>query len=482
MGYAAEEKSLHIRAHLNPSNPCISFPDDYKRSKKNSANLFPLIMGATVRAIKVIPFERSFVINFSTGHLLLFKLHGNRSNILLYANETSQPLSLFKNELKEDWNLSLDELAQDLDLSKSRFYELEGKAAAFLPTLGKIPRNWLKSQGYIEAEIEQKWVLIQEILDMLESPLFSIYQENGTYYLSLLPVPEAEFQSADPISACNYYFQKAVIFQAFDREKYQLQKRLEDQVKKTKAYIQKTSQKLEELESATPPSRLADIIMANLHQIPKGATEVELFDFYNNTTITISLKREVSPQKQAENLYRKSKNRKIEVSKLENNLLEKEEFLETTTAQVQELLEIDQFKELRDFAKENSLSPGKKVQEESLPFKKLEIDGFDVLVGRSAKANDIMLRMYAWKDDMWLHAKDVSGSHVIIKHQSGMQFPKSTLERAAEIAAYHSKSKNESVAAVIYTPCKFVRKVKGSPAGAVMVDQEKVILVKPQGG
>jgi predicted ribosome quality control (RQC) complex YloA/Tae2 family protein len=62
-----------------------------------------------------------------------------------------------------------------------------------------------------------------------------------------------------------------------------------------------------------------------------------------------------------------------------------------------------------------------------------------------------------------------------------MQHPKNVLQRAAELAAHYSKNRNESLSAVIYTPCKFVRKVKGSAPGAVMVDKEKVIMVEPKG-
>jgi len=75
----------------------------------------------------------------------------------------------------------------------------------------------------------------------------------------------------------------------------------------------------------------------------------------------------------------------------------------------------------------------------------------------------------------------VAGSHVIIKTQSGMLPTKLVLERAAALAAHYSKNKTASLAAVIYTPCKYVRKVKGSLPGAVKVDREKVILVKPEG-
>ncbi|HLT71447.1 MAG TPA: NFACT RNA binding domain-containing protein, partial [Cyclobacteriaceae bacterium] len=99
----------------------------------------------------------------------------------------------------------------------------------------------------------------------------------------------------------------------------------------------------------------------------------------------------------------------------------------------------------------------------------------------SAQANDQLLQKYSSKDDLWLHARDVSGSHVIVKHQAGKKFPGAVIERAAQLAAFHSKRKNESLCPVILTPRKYVRKRKGDPAGTVVVDREEVIMVVPAG-
>lgn len=227
------------------------------------------------------------------------------------------------------------------------------------------------------------------------------------------------------------------------------------------------------------PSQTADIIMANLHQIPAGAEKVNLYDFYADKTIEVSLKRGQSPQKQAENLYRKNKNKKIEFEQVQKNILAKEDLLEAIDLEIVELESVEDFRSLKKFIKTSDRTSDKN-KPEALPFKKFEVLGFEVWVGKSARSNDELLRRYAWKDDLWLHAKDVSGSHVIVKHQAGKILPGPVLEKAASLAAYYSKSKTSSLAAVMYTPCKYVRKVKGSPPGAVMVDREKVLMVRPE--
>src|SRR5690606_3723509 len=129
-----------------------------------------------------------------------------------------------------------------------------------------------------------------------------------------------------PIVAANESSKFARVVQPFERQKNLLIRKLEEAGKKTQNHLDKTMTKLLELEEETSPSQLADIIMAHLHQIPRGAERADLFDFYRNEPIEIKLKRGISPQKHAENLYRKAKNRKIEIQQLQKNVEDKENY------------------------------------------------------------------------------------------------------------------------------------------------------------
>jgi predicted ribosome quality control (RQC) complex YloA/Tae2 family protein len=478
--FQKEDTYKYIRAHLSPSNTALSFPDKFSRSKKNNVSLFEELEGKGVEKIEVFENERAFTLDFQSGERLVFKMHGTRSNILLYKNADNLPTSIFRNELKEDMQLPFDSLHRPMDFSRERFDALKGNASQFIPTLGKTPREWLKEKGYINAGLEEKWDLIQDLLDMLASPIFSIAKKAGEYRLTLLPEPEPIFQSSSPIAASNEFFRYAVVYGSFEKEKEQLLKSLEDKLKKTNSYISKTWEKLEKLQTETSPQQLADIVMANLHQMDRNKEEHVLFDFYQDKEITVKIKRGTTPQKYAENLYRKGKNRKIEIAQLEENLGNKENHAIELTEHIEQVRSIENYRDLKSFQKEKSLTTSKAAVQETVPYKRFEIDGFVILVGKSAKSNDEMLRYHAWKDDIWLHAKGVAGSHVIIKSKGKQAVPKTVLEKAAEMAAYYSKSKTDSLAPVIYTPCKFVRKVKGSAPGSVMVDKESVLLVKPQ--
>jgi predicted ribosome quality control (RQC) complex YloA/Tae2 family protein len=137
-------------------------------------------------------------------------------------------------------------------------------------------------------------------------------------------------------------------------------------------------------------------------------------------------------------------------------------------------------KELRKYLKDHELTSEKPVPTPEQLFKKTEYMGYEIWIGRNAKNNDLLTQKYAFKEDLWLHAKDVTGSHVIIKYQAGKNFPEPVIEKAAELAAYYSRMRTDSFCPVIYTPKKYVRKPKGLPEGAVVIDKEKVLMVEPR--
>ena len=85
----------------------------------------------------------------------------------------------------------------------------------------------------------------------------------------------------------------------------------------------------------------------------------------------------------------------------------------------------------------------------------------------------------AHKNDLWLHARGVAGSHVIIRRSSA-HFPQRVIEQGAHLAAYYSKARNQSLVPVDYTFRKFVFKVKGGSLGEVNLMEEKTLLVKPR--
>lgn len=475
------EENSFIRAHLLPPQVFLAFPAQFHRAKRNSIDLFAELVGDLIVKCGSFRFERAFYFDLESGKKLVFKLHGNRSNVLLYQKDELLPSLLFRNEIREDRELDWTSLENPLDLGEERFADLDGNASQFLPTLGAIPRAWLKERGYPEASLTEKWQLMQHLLDLLDSPLYALVDRQGEVHLSLLPEENAIKTLSDPIQATNELFYLALVKGSFEKEKNSLLRSYQDQLKKTDSYIQKSSAKLSELKNAAPPSQLADVIMANLHEFGEGKTEAELLDFYTGKPVQVKLKPNQKPQQLAEGLYRKSKNRQLELDQIEKTIEAKLRLKAELEQKLEAIEAITEIRDLKNYKKSNKEDKALSKEATGLPFKTFEFEGFTIWVGKSAKDNDEMLRGFVHKDDLWLHARQVPGSHVVIRMKGITTLPSSVLERAAGLAAYYSKLKTDSLAPVIYTQAKFVRKVKGSAPGSVMVDREKVILVPPAG-
>ena len=477
------ESAFYIKAYLDSRFCCLQFPDDFYRAKKNSVDLFSSILGANIVAVRQFENERSFSLQLQADgeplYQLLFKMHGNRANVVLFRDQ--QVVALFKNSLAKDAELSLKQLDRPLEASYERFEQATGQASALYPTLGQVPKLYLREHHYDTLPRPQQWELLQKTIRQLEQPeQFYVTILEGQLHLSLLPFGDIQAEFSDPIRAINAFFLAYIKDERLLTLKKQLTQRLTKEQKQTESYLQKTQQRLQQLTTGLSYQQTADLIMANMHTIPENTAQVELHDFYHQQNAVIRLNPKLTPQKNAEAYYRKAKNQKIEVAQAQKNINHSEERLLTTLAHLEEIESLDSARALQAYADEHGLLKTSSTQETVLPYRRTRIDGFEVYIGKSAKSNDALLRQHAHKDDLWLHAKDVSGSHVLVKQRGNQPFPLPVIEKAARLAAYYSKRKSDSLAPVIYTPCKYVRKGKNMPAGAVRVEREEVILVEPR--
>ncbi|MEH0156676.1 NFACT RNA binding domain-containing protein [Limibacter armeniacum] len=475
LGFCDKAKEFWIRASLIPNFNLLTFPQDFKRSKRNSVELFKEALGLTVTGVTQYENERAFSIDLENGFQLVFKMFGNRSNIILTYN--GQSAELFQKRHKDDVNLIVSELDREIDQSFDAFKE-KGLRGTY-PTLGKEALTYLKSKGFEEASAEKQWEMLSELISEISDPTYYLTDIDGSKQLLLFKEGDIIKKLDNPLLAANdFYYSFSREFFIY-QEKGPVQKELSKRIEKAENYILKNMEKLEELMHGARYEEIANIIMANLHQIPARSKKVKLYDFYQDNEISIKLNELLTPQKNAENYYRKAKNQKIEIEKIQENIQLKEEELAQFRKHLQAIEPIEIVKELRKYLKANNLE-NIKAEQEIFPFRKFEFMNYEIWVGRNAVNNDLLTQRYAHKNDLWLHARDVSGSHVVIKYQAGRNFPVPVIEKAASLAAYYSQRKTDTLCPVIYTPKKFVRKRKGDPAGAVVVDKEQVIMIEPE--
>jgi len=213
----------------------------------------------------------------------------------------------------------------------------------------------------------------------------------------------------------------------------------------------------------------ADLILTRLAEIPKGAASAVVEGFDGRPT-KIELDPVLSPQEYAQALYKKAQ-------KMRRTLLEipkRRAELEKERARIIEEIELVRGRpDLAPYLVPTEEPAGKK--EQPAQPRQFRFGDFTVLVGRSAKENDLILRR-ASPNDLWLHARGVPGAHVLIKN-GGRPVPEEILLQAAKLAAWYSKARGERKVEVSYTEARYVRKPKGSPPGMVTLLREEVLIV-----
>jgi predicted ribosome quality control (RQC) complex YloA/Tae2 family protein len=474
MEFNNARQSFFIRASLQPALCGLSFPNVYHRAKKNSIDLFLDVLMKQVVSVTQFENERSFSINLESGWALLFKMHGSQSNVILLREE--EVLSIFKNQFEADWNINTRQLNRTIDWSKEGFFQSQQDLKAKYFTLGREVWEYLGTLGFEGKSVDIKWDMFESTLAQLRAPTYFIGHAHHKAIFSLLPISNAITQFTDPIEAVNSFFQLATTESALEVEKKNALKYLQEQIKNKKSFTERNERKLSELLNNQHYQLWGDLIMANMHLVKPGMESVTLTNFYNQQPVNIKLKIELNAQRNAEVFYRKSKNQQIEIAKLRESIIAKQKeiaVLQTRIAEVEQTEDIKQLRKENERAKPKNVTP--------LPYREVEFKGFKIWVGKSAEANDELTLKHSYKEDLWLHAKDVAGSHVLVKHQANKPFPKDVIERAAALAAYYSKRKNETLCPVTVTAKKFVRKRKGDPVGAVVVEKEDVLLVEPKG-
>ncbi len=471
--------SFYIKGSVLPSLSCLSFPEKFERARKNSVDLFQDAVGRRVTGIKQFENERSFLVSLSDGFAFLFKMHGNRANIILYENQSIH--SLFRSGLIGDETTKLATLDRSIDWSREAFQNNIETLPSLYFTFGKLVWKYLDSFGFKMKSDEEKWMMIQTLKRELENPKYYISEIDHSIKLSLLQFGLIKKIPEHPLRAANEFYYNFTQTTALLQEKNALLHALRSRLQAGKNFIQKNHEKLNDLLHNNNYKEWADLIMANLHMVKPMSDSVSVENFYNEyKPVEIKLKKTLTPQKNAEVYYRKSKNQQIEIDRLQQSISAKESELLLIEESLRETEVTEDLKTLRKIKTILPQEKDSKKQSAPLPYHEFFHNGYKILVGRNAENNDILTFKLGYKEDLWLHAKDVAGSHVLIKHQAGKNFPKDVIERAAQLAAYNSKRKTDTLCPVAVTPKKFVRKRKGDPAGAVVVEREEVIMVEPR--
>ena len=257
-------------------------------------------------------------------------------------------------------------------------------------------------------------------------------------------------------------------------------------LQRNKKKLKKLSNELKATENADEYRIKGEVLTTYLYQIKRGMTKIALPNFYdNNKEITISLSNQLSPSQNAQKYFKK-------YQKLKNAVTFINEQIELTKKEVAYLEEIQTQIELATPADLNDIKTElqqegyiKKKQQKSKHSSRVKInkpesfiasDGTEILVGKNNLQNEKLTLHTAKKTDIWLHAKNIPGSHVIIKSNNPSD---ETLFEAAMLAAYFSKFRSSANVPIDYVQTKNIRKPNGSKPGFVIYEGQKTLTVTP---
>lgn len=288
------------------------------------------------------------------------------------------------------------------------------------------------------------------------------------------------------------YYGEKLKAEEFSREATTLRRIVTNARKRGVRKLKNLSADKERAEEAIEKSKLGELLVSNFHKLKRGLEAVEVEDYYLTPPkkLSVTLDPKLSPQENIDRYFKLAKKGKKTLSLLEERVPKVEASIDYLSKIGERLTEAEAMEELKEvtaeltargFIKKKRAIP--KGKGKTLALSTIErlrtTEGYEMLLGRSAKGNDKLVKEFAKPGDLWFHAKGTAGAHVVLKAKSRATRPsEKAINEAARLAAANSKNATSAKVEVIYTDAKNVRKPKGARAGAVVVEEYRSILVK----
>lgn len=507
----AEKHELWLECSLDTYNGSFFLKKDFARARHNARDCFPDIVGQQIRDIKI--FEHDRIIALYTGSFIVYFLlfSGGKGNIIL-CNHQNVPLSGFSASLEFSQNsieyllsaknapfrlrenLSVKELEVHISLFVSDI-RIEDTIVDIihrsLPELGKYYSHYIKNKfealpykkDSILTSLSEQIINTYNAIKMCEE--YFCLKHDTTYIFSLLPLEgyTIVFKS----NSISEVIRRTIFLRKKAHREQEIIHRLRTNLDKKIKKVERTLTLLENENTALQKSEYYKLWADILFSQENGRVRPEGQEFittdWEGNSIRIPVSKEKTLIENAELYYVKIRNahqsakiRNQRIPLYKKELATLNQWLTTLNNSPQ----LDILEEL--FQKVFKISTKKMniIQEQTTKFRVFPLDsGFTLYVGKNATNNDELTMRFAKPNDLWFHARGVSGSHAVLR-QTGKEKPsKKIIEKAAAIAAYYSSARNSSYTPVAYTEKKYIRKPKGSNPGAVIMEREKVVMVAP---
>jgi predicted ribosome quality control (RQC) complex YloA/Tae2 family protein len=290
----------------------------------------------------------------------------------------------------------------------------------------------------------------------------------------------------------NYHLQLETE-RAFDSRAANARSRLRKEIAQREKLRRHLAEDIKAHGDADEHKRIGDLLLSNIGSAKRQGAKVILTDYYAEDTPQIELEIDENASLQEEaarrfSRYTKAKRAAQEIKQRIITLEKEALILRARQSELESIIEERDEAALEEFTGEAKVAPrsakGRQKPAETVPGARRyrSSDGYEILVGRAARDNDHLTFRVARPHDLWLHAADYPGSHVIVRNLTLADIPHRTIIEAAQLAAYFSQARRDSKVDVHYTQRKFLSKPKGAAPGLVRMSSFRSITVEPREG
>lgn len=382
----------------------------------------------------------------------------------------------------------------DIPIDKALTNTLDGSSPIFCREICyRVMRGFPNVSDVSEIEFEKLKINLKKIPDFINNPIPTIVEEKSGKLVDYTFIDVFQYgtnynnrtyTSVDEMLDAYYTLRDNL--DNIRKNSTDLLKLITTLTERTRRKIEYRKKDLKSTEKREKYRIYGELIKANLHLIKNGDSCVRAVNYYdeNCEEITIPLDIALSPAQNAQKYFRNYKKASVAAGMLEE-LIEKAEddliYFETVfdaLTRAQSFDELDAIR--RELVDLGFVKPPKnrKLKPRNIPYLEYEIDGFKVLAGKNNIQNDNLTLKIADRFDLWLHTKDIAGSHVII-FADRVEIPEEVIIKAANIAAVNSKAANSSGVPVECCLAKFVKKPSGAKPGMVIYTNNRTLYVTP---
>lgn len=355
-----------------------------------------------------------------------------------------------------------------------------------------------------DARVSRIWRSLQDLVHRVQSrdwtPCLGRSPDGRVRFLSAVPIhslPEDLVERHESISAAVVrFYEERMADEAAKQLETRVRRALRDEIRRLERLMGNLARDQEHVEREEEYRRYGDLITSHMDRLKAGLTEAVVEDYFSGSReeVAIPLKPGLSPSENARWYFRQARKARDGRKSVEHRIARARKRLEEVTG-IRDMLERDtDGKTLEqvhraciklDLVKaprkpEAAKRRGKKAGVDIHPRRYLTSSGHLLLVGRNSRENEALTKSAA-PDDIWLHARDLGGSHVILRRVDKTQMPsRRTLYEAACLTAYFSRGRGSTTVPVDYTERRYVRKMKNGAPGQVIFTREKTLFVEPK--